>query len=105
VQYVHKNIQSKVFKEYSLGLKKKRHGERSVWFFSNFWRWFKMVSRMFELLNCLYKRAAQLGKDENCIKRTHRSLRKDHFQFKKPVLYIFRKLPSKSTAKVPKGIP
>jgi hypothetical protein len=64
-----------------------------------------MVSLMFELLNCLYKRAAQLGKDENCAIRTHRSLGKDHFQFKKPVLYIFRKFPPKSTAKVPKRIP
>jgi hypothetical protein len=65
-----------------------------------------MVSLIFELLKCLYKRAAQLGKNENCAIRTHRYLRKDHFQFKKPVLYnIFRKLPPKSTANVPKGIP
>ncbi len=58
-----------------------------------------MLPLMFELLNHLQKRAAQLGKGKKIAQRTHRPLKTKTLV--KTVLVSFRKLPTKTPVKVP----
>jgi hypothetical protein len=56
---------------------KKATPQKNVRFFSNFSWWFKMLPSLFELLNQLHKKPAQLGKGIKKATRAHRPLSKD----------------------------
>ncbi len=57
-----------------MGHKNKRHHNKSVWFFRDFWQWFTMLPLMFELLNHIQKRAAQQGKGKKKMDKEHTGL-------------------------------
>ncbi len=83
---------------------KKATPQKNVRFFSNFSWWFKMLPLLFELLNHLHKRPVQLGKGIKKAIGAHRPLSKD-LNLSKKGLFVWGKLPIKTTGKVLKRFP